>query len=182
MHSLEKIIKKSITGNRHYQEKLYDLFCDMVMGICTRYSQDASQADDMFQESFLNVLKNLKSVKVAEALPGWIKRCTINTCLNHLKKETIYMVPLEKVDSEDHYSSDLLDQLGQEQIILILNSLPSGYRSVMNLYIIDGFSHKEISEQLGITESTSRSQLTYAKKVLKDKLRKIGINKYESVI
>jgi len=182
MISLKKILRKSIAGQQKYQEMLYERFCEMIMGICRRYSNHQNQAEDLFQECFIRVFKNLKSVKEAEALPGWIKRTAINTCLNQLKKEISFLSPIENVAADDNMYSDLLDKLSSEKIVEVINTLPTGYRTVINMYVVDGYSHKEISETLKISESTSRSQLTYAKKVLKEKLKNAGISRYESVI
>ena len=136
-----------------------------------------------FQETFLKVFQNLKKVKEAEALPGWIKKIAVNTCLDHLRLDKIsWIAPVEGVEKEDPSYSEFLDRFSAEIIVQLINELPEGYRAVLNLYIVDGYSHKEISEKLKIGESTSRSQLTYAKRLLKEKLKKLGIEKYESVI
>jgi len=181
--SLKTILKKSIDGKTRYQSLLYDRFAPMVLGICRRYASSDMQADDMFQEAFMKVFEKLKQVKNASALPGWIKQIVINTCLDCLKLEKrAWITPVEDIELNDQFYSELLDRLSTEQLMKIVNELPEGYRTVLNLSIVDGYSHKEIATKLNIVESTSRSQLTYAKKLLKEKLSKLKIGKYESVI
>lgn len=162
---------------------LYDSFSGLVMGVCLRYAKNPDEAEDIFQEAFIKIFENLNQVSTPEALPGWIRRLTINTALDELKvKKFHWLVPNEINDLDDNQYSDLLDHLTNEQIIKIINELPEGYRAVFNLNIIDGYSHREIGKKLGITESTSRSQLTYAKRLLQQRLKKLGITRYESVI
>lgn len=181
--NLQNIIKQSIKGNRKYQSLLYDMFSGMVNGVCRRYAASEEEANDMFQEAFLKVFQNLKKLKDPEALPGWVKRITVNTCLDMLKVEkSKWDIPLDQVQVDDQNYSEMLDKLNVEQLVEVVNELPEGYRIVLNMYVVDGYSHKEIAEHLGIGESTSRSQLTYAKKLLKQKLVKLGVNKYEPVV
>ena len=180
---LKIILKKSIAGKQKYQLLLYKRFCHMVYGICRRYANGEDQANDMFQEAFFNIYKNLRKVKDAEALPGWVKRVTVNACLDHLKLNNKGWVDTEEVtELNDGFYSELMDRFSSEQIMTLVNNLPEGYRVVLNMYVMDGFSHKEIAERMGIGESTSRSQLTYAKRILKEQLKKFGIDRYESVI
>jgi RNA polymerase sigma factor (sigma-70 family) len=183
MHDLEIILKKSIAGKRKYQGQLYDRFSGMVYGICLRYAFDPFEAEDWFQEIFIKVFQSLRSVDKAEALPGWIKRIAINTCIDKVRAKTQEFVSSETLpETDDEKYTELLDRISEEQIVQLINELPEGYRLVFNMSVVDGFSHKEIAEQLEIAESTSRSQLTYAKRLLQQKLLQIGISKYESVI
>ncbi|MBV6645933.1 MAG: sigma-70 family RNA polymerase sigma factor [Cyclobacteriaceae bacterium] len=176
-------MRKCLQGNRKYQAILYDRFSAMVMAICSRYSGSAEQAEDVFQEAFLKIFQNLDKVKEAEALPGWIKRIAINTAIDYLKLDKAsWISESTQPDGDDQYYAQMVDKISTEEIIAIINELPEGYRLVFNLHTVDGYSHKEISERLDIAESTSRSQLTYAKRLLQEKLKKIGITRYESVI
>ncbi|MFY0685671.1 MAG: sigma-70 family RNA polymerase sigma factor [Cyclobacteriaceae bacterium] len=182
MH-LHEILTGCLAGKRKCQEELYHRFCDMVMGVCLRYARSQEQAEDIFQEVFLKVFQKIDKVKEPDALPGWIKRIAINTAIDHLKINTQENLETEDSDEQgDQQYEELLDKLSNDEIVKIINQLPDGYRMVFNLYAVDGYSHKEIAEQLGITESTSRSQLTYARRLLKEKLKNLGITRYESVI
>ncbi len=183
MNDLTKILKYCKAGKKSYQEKLYDLFCNMVMGICLRYVGDRIAAEDVFQEVFIKVFQKLEDVKSPEALPGWIRRIAVNSALDAIKVQNHSLFPNnEKLDNDDHYYNEIIDKITTDELLDIVNELPEGYRVVFNLFAIDGYSHKEISEKLRIAESTSRSQLTFAKKLLQKKLKKLGITRYESVV
>jgi RNA polymerase sigma factor (sigma-70 family) len=182
MSELKTILRKSIAGKRQYQEQLYDRFSSMVYGVCLRYVKDSTQAEDYFQEIFIKVFQQLKKVETAEALPGWIRQIAINYCIDKLRSARAINVETDQViESADEAYHELIDKISEEEIVQLINELPEGYRLVFNMSI-DGFSHKEIAQQLNIGESTSRSQLTYARRYLQEKLKKIGIKKYESVI
>lgn len=153
------------------------------MGVCHRYMKDPDEAADVFQEAFIKIFKNLHQVRDPLTLGGWIKRLTVNVALDHLKK-TRYDHSMDSVGHElsDDFYGDLLDRLSNDAIVEVINRLPSGYRVIFNMNVIDGYSHKEIGEELGITESTSRSQLTHAKRLLRKYLNEIGIKSYEQVV
>lgn len=148
-----------------------------------RYMKDRDAAADVFQEAFIKIFKNVHQVNDAAALAGWIKRITVNAALDRLKKIR-YDDSLEDHSHElsDQFYSDLLDKLSTEVVLDAIKKLPEGYRVVFNLSVLDGYSHREIAEKLNITESTSRSQLTFAKRVLKRYLNELGITRYEQII
>lgn len=182
MTELAVLIEKCLKRRRKYQEELYHRFSAMVMGVCMRYAKDRSQAEDIFQEAFIKIYERLGELNQPEALPGWIKTIAVYTALNYIRPrwdEAEAFTP--QVDPEDQEYHKLIDRLTNEQLIAIINELPDGYRIVFNMSVIDGYSHREIAEQLSIAESTSRSQLTAAKKLLRERLKKLGINRYESV-
>ncbi|MEP0368866.1 MAG: RNA polymerase sigma factor [Cyclobacteriaceae bacterium] len=180
---MDRLIKKVQKGNRKAQSQFYDQFSGMVMGICVRYAKNEDLAADIFQEAFVKIFQKIGQVRDFDAIHGWIKRITVNTAIDHLKSTW----PHEELTSQSHelsdqYYSELLDKMSNEAIQKLIDQLPSGYRLVFNMSVIDGFSHKEIAAELGITESTSRSQLTHARKELKKHLNELGITKYEKVI
>ena len=182
MSDLRTILKKSIAGKRRYQELLYDRFSSMVYGVCLRYAKESTLAEDYFQEIFIKVFQQLSKVEEAEALPGWIRQIAVNYCIDKVRAGHSSNLVMDQItESADDSYNELIDRISEEEIVQLINELPSGYRLVFNMSV-DGFSHKEIALQLGIGESTSRSQLTYAKRLLQEKLKKIGIKKYESVI
>jgi RNA polymerase sigma factor (sigma-70 family) len=183
MTDLSTILRKCIAGKRKYQDLLYDRFSGLVYGICLRYARDQTGAEDLFQESFIKVYQNLRQVENADALPGWIRSLTVRTCIDKVRKDQLsWNTSEDTADMDNQQYEQLLDKISEEEIIKLINELPDGYRLVFNLNVVDGFSHKEIAEQLNIAESTSRSQLTYAKRLLQLKLKKMGITRYESVI
>lgn len=180
---MDSRIRKISKGNRKAQSAFYDEYSALVMGICIRYLKDKDQAADVFQEAFIKIFQNIHQVKDIKALKGWVKRITVNTALDHLKA----LHHPDSINSESHelsdqFYSDLLDKMSVEAVLDLVDDLPNGYRLIFNLHIIDGYTHKEIAEKLNISESTSRSQLTHARRVLKKQLNHLGITKYEQVI
>lgn len=159
------------------------MFSPLVMGVCIRYVKNREQADDVFQEAFIRIFQNIHQIKDWKSIHGWVKRITVNVALDHLKSIR-FDDDLDNLGHElsDQFYSDLIDRLSNEVIIEAINKLPDGYRLVFNLSVVDGYSHKEIAEQLGIGESTSRSQLVHAKRMLKKHLNELGITRYEQVI
>ncbi len=182
MTELAVLIEKCLKRRRKYQEELYGRFSGMVMGVCMRYAQDRSQAEDIFQEAFIKVYERLGELKEPDALPGWIRKVAVYTALNYIRPRVVDAETIAgHMDTDDQEYHRLLDKLSNDQLVIMINELPEGYRFVFNMSVIDGYSHREIANQLGIAESTSRSQLTAAKKLLRDRLKKLGIDRYESV-
>ena len=152
------------------------------MGVCMRYAKDRTQAEDIFQESFIKIYQGLKELNDPLAFPGWVRRIAVNTALNYIRPRVDQTDRMDnQTDADDQEYHRLIDRLTNEQLVTIINEMPEGYRFVFNMSVIDGYNHREISDQLGIAESTSRSQLTAAKKLLRNRLKKLGINRYESV-
>ncbi|MFY0607989.1 MAG: RNA polymerase sigma factor [Cyclobacteriaceae bacterium] len=180
---MSDLLKKLIKGNQKAQSEFYDCHSSMVMGVCMRYMKDYDLAADVFQDAFMKIFKNIGQVKEEKALVGWIRRVAVNTALDHLKTMR-YDESVETVGHElsDGFYSDLLDRLSNEVVLDAIAKLPDGYRVIFNMNVIDGYSHKEIANQLQISEGTSRSQLANAKKALRKLLNELGITKYEQVI
>ncbi|MFY0599514.1 MAG: sigma-70 family RNA polymerase sigma factor [Cyclobacteriaceae bacterium] len=180
---MDRLIKKVLKGNRKAQSQFYDEFSGLVMGVCHRYARNEDEAADIFQESFVKVFQNLGQIKDISAIHGWVKRITINTALDHMKSIKYFdEITDESHELSDQYYTGLLDKMSNDVILQVIEKLPEGYRIIFNMSIIDGFSHKEIGKQLNISESTSRSQLTHARKLLKKNLNELGITRYEQVI
>lgn len=150
------------------------MFAPTMMAVCSRFAVDRSEAQDWMQEGFIKAFNNLGSFKFEGSFEGWLRRIMVNTSLKHLKKPARQREHAELDQFLDTgYNADILSTLAVEEIIKVVNELPEGYKTVFNLNVIEGFSHKEIGAKLGITESTSRSQLVKAKKALKNKLNKL---------
>lgn len=182
-YQVSQLIQEILKGDRRAQGRFYDEFSPLVMGICMRYMKSHEAASDVFQEAFIKIFNNLGQVKNMQAVAGWIKRITVNTALDHLRVIRYdHDVFLEANELSDQFYSDLIDKLSTEVILQAVNNLAEGYRVIFNMSVIDGFSHKEIANELGISESTSRSQLTHARHVLKRYLNELGITRYEQVI
>ncbi len=162
-------------GNQQACRALYDKYKSQLFIICLRYALDRSQAQDFLQESFIKIFKNLDSYDGSKgAFEFWTGRITINVCLAYARKKTMYPVNLQSIEETISTDNSVLASLSLQDMLKVIQSLPYGYRTVFNLYVIDGFSHREIGQQLKISESTSKSQLAKARKLLQ---KKILINK-----
>jgi RNA polymerase sigma factor (sigma-70 family) len=155
---------------------LYDRFSGKMFSVCLRYADNREDAEDMLQDGFIKVFNHIKQYKGLGSLEGWIRRIVINTCLHQLmnnKRSAIGMSSSlsEHFDFEDEKDWNIINRMSADEIIKLIGELPAGYRSVLNLFAIDGYSHEEIGTMLNITASTSRSQLTKARRMLKEKLK-----------
>ncbi len=164
------IIKNCRSGRLKHQEKLYKHFYGYAMGICLRYAYTKTDASEILNDSFLKVFKNIKKYDEKKAFRPWLKTIVVNTAIDYYRKNAKFRATLEIEEAEQEaINVDQIDSLNLEDIKKILDQLPEMYRLVFNLYEIEGYTHKEIANNLKIDESTSRSYLTRAKK----KLRKL---------
>ena len=171
-HELVAECKK---GNPTYQRALYQQYYRKMYGVCLRYANDADDAQDVLQEGFIRVFGKLDSFRGTGSLEGWIRRIMVHTSIEYYRKKSRYfMVDIEAATREADIEMDVLAQMGREEILQQIQTLPPGYRTVFNLYAIEGFSHQEIGEMLNISEGTSKSQFSRAKLILRDRLTKIN--------
>ena len=162
------IIQGCIDGNRQMQELLYSRFAPKMYGVCLRYAGNTEDADDIIQEGFIKIFKNIGKFRNEGSFEGWVRRIFVNTSIEHFRKKIkLYNVTEVQENTIEDKELDALDVLAAKDIIHIINELLPGYKAVFNLHVIEGYSHKEIAELLGITEGTSKSQLARAKGVLK---------------
>jgi RNA polymerase sigma factor (sigma-70 family) len=171
------LIKGCIDGNRQMQELLYKKFSSKMYGVCLRYSRNADDANDLLQEGFIKVFKNLLKFRGDGSFEGWMRRIFVNTSIEHFRKKVkLYNVTEVQENTIEDTDLNILDTLAEKDLIILVNELSPGYKTVFNMHVIEGYSHKEIADILGITEGTSKSQLARAKGVLKKSLEKM-INK-----
>jgi len=170
----DELIKGCLRRDRNAQKLLYDTYSSKMYGLCYRYVKDVMEAEDILVTAFMKVFDKIAQFKSEGSFEGWIRRIVVNEALTYLRRHrSMYLeTELEQADREPDYNS-LSDHLEAEDLLKMIQELPTGYRIVFNLYAIDGYSHKEIAEQLGISENTSKSQLsrarTYLQKVLQEK-------------
>jgi RNA polymerase sigma-70 factor (ECF subfamily) len=165
--SEKELILGCIEENSKYQKALFDKYSGLLLTICRRYFSDQSLAEDALQEGFIRIFKKLDQFKFEGSFEGWMKRIVVNICLRKLQKEAKRYDWRELEKSEIKPIKPIAESgIYEEELLKLLESLPHGYRTVFNLYAIDGFSHKEIGKKLNITDSTSRSQLVKARKML----------------
>ena len=169
---IREIIKKCIRNDSWAQKELYNLFASKMLSICHRYAKSKDDAEDIFQEGFLKVFENLHQVKNVDSMEWWMKRIFINEALKlYNKNKRISLVEdlsLLRQGLSVEYS--VLDKLSTEEITRLIQKLPDKMRMVFNMYVIEGFSHNEISEMLNISEGTSKSNLHDARKTLQRKI------------
>lgn len=172
----EALIQGCRKGKRKAQAALYEEFAPNVMGVCLRYAPTRTEAEDIFQEVFIKIYKNIGKVRQAEALPGWIRRLAANTAIDHFHKHKkhLYHFDAHELQKEDTFFDDALSQLSTQELLDCIQELPDGYRLVFNMYVIEGYNHREIAERLEISEGTSKSQLARAKAKLREELKKIN--------
>jgi RNA polymerase sigma-70 factor (ECF subfamily) len=173
----KELIEGCLAENLIFQEKLYRRFAPKMMGVCLRYAKDRYEAEDVLQEGFIKVFDNLKSYRGDGSLEGWVRRIVVNTAIsNYHKNKANYNH--EDIDTlNDHSVSHLetvSDRLNVNDLLKLINKLPSGYKMVFNLFAIEGFGHKEIADLLGITESTSKTQFFKARKYLQNLLVQVN--------
>ena len=169
---LDILLKDCKRGKAQSQEALYRRFASAMYGLCLQYANNEEDAQDIMQEGFIKVFAKLDQVKNPAALPGWIRRVMINTALERYRSQVV----LQRVDEvrEEHHAesgNDALDSLGCDELVALIQTLSPRYRMVFNLYAIEGYSHQEISDELGISIGTSKSNLSRARTILQEKVK-----------
>ncbi len=168
-----ELIKRLQKEDQRAFKELFDRYSPMLMGMAIRYARNEADAADILQEAFVRVHQKIGDYEGKGSFEGWLKRILVNTAINFVNKRNKERdrrddeTDMEGVELKDH---ELPDDMGQEELLNALNSLPDGYRSVFNLVVFEGYEHQEVAEMLGITAGTSQSQLFKAKKMLRKKL------------
>ena len=166
LHNKEKsLIKKAIANNREAQQMLFEQYSPKMLGVCRQYVKDLHHAEDLLLQGFLKVFTNLHRFKHEGSFEGWIRRIMVNTCISYLRKKNIIDLSDEDYIFNDS-ATESLENTSVEDIQKLIDQLPEGYKMVFNLYAIEGYKHSEIAEKLDISESTSKSQLFKARKLL----------------
>ncbi|MBP6432821.1 MAG: sigma-70 family RNA polymerase sigma factor [Ferruginibacter sp.] len=173
----ELMIAGCLKNNALAQEALYYRFSPRMLGVCYRFAKNREDAEDMLQEGFVKIFTQIFQFRGEGSLEGWIRRIVVHTCINILKKNKKFTDSVDLIHANGmHIKEDLIPSILQaKQVVECIRLLPLGYKTVLNLYAIEGFSHKEIAHLLDIEESTSRSQYTRAKAMLEDILIKKNI-------
>jgi RNA polymerase sigma-70 factor (ECF subfamily) len=161
-----------VQGDRQMQEELYNRFSGKMYAVCLRYANNADDAQDLLQEGFIKVYRNLHRFRAEGSFEGWIRRVFVNSSIEHFRKKSLQLSRVSEKEESTIGDTDIsaLDSLAEKDIIRLVQELSPGYRTVFNLYVVEGFSHKEIADQLGISEGTSKSQLARARTILQKKV------------
>jgi len=169
----EQLVKKCLENDSLAQKRLFDLFARKMMGVCLRYASDNDEAQDILQMGFIKVFEKLHLFSQQGSLEGWIRKIMVNTALDNIRrnKKNKENIDIEKVDYQLYYKEENgLDVMNANDLLAIIQKMPTGFRTVFNLFAIEGYSHKEIAEQLNISVNTSKSQYSRARTYLQNKL------------
>ena len=160
------------------QEMLYRQTAPKMLAVCMRYARDRMEAEDVLQQGYIKVFQKVDAYRGDGSFEGWIRKVMVNTAIESYRKNlrTLNVVPIEDAFEQPSSGFDF-SRLGMQDLMGIIQKLSDGYRMVFNMYIIEGYSHKEIAEALGISEGASKSQLSRARAILKEEIIKMeGIN------
>jgi RNA polymerase sigma-70 factor (ECF subfamily) len=166
------LIKGCVEGDRRLQEELYNRFSPKMYAVCLRYANNTDDAQDLLQEGFIKVFRNLHRFRSEGSFEGWMRRVFVNTSIEHFRRKSTKLSTVSDKEEDTIEDADItaLDSLAEKDIISLIQELSPGYKTVFNLYVIEGYSHKEIGDLLGISEGTSKSQLARAKGILQKKV------------
>ncbi len=171
----KKFIKRLVDKDKTAQVEFYHYFSAKMYGVCLRFAKDVDDANDMMQEGFIRVFNHIGDFRGEGSIEGWVRRTMVNTAINYYKRKfrkgkTVSIdVVAERTDESVH----IVEQMSVNELLELIRQLPTGYRTVFNLNVIEGYTHKEIGQMLNISENTSKSQLSRARSVLQKKIREI---------
>ena len=168
----KELIKACIKNDSKAQRLLYEKYDARFFAVCKRYFTDVQQAEDALVKGFLKIFQNLINYSFEGSFEGWMRRIMINECLMELRKNKIFHLNVDDYSTTISSNQEASQQIEEDDVMKLLDYLPDGCRLVFTLFVIEGYKHKEIAENLGITEGTSKSQLNLAKTKLKEMLSK----------
>lgn len=181
--SLEKLIRQCANNEPKAQEEVYRLYSGKLYALCLKYSRNKTEAEDNLQDGFITIFKKIKQFSHKGSFEGWMKRIVINTALQKYREKNVL-----NLIHEEYVKDDVVVEVEEEAVSLdyllgIIQLLPNQYRLVFNLYVLDGYSHKEVSKKLGISEGTSKSNLSRARAILKKRIEQDQeeSNQYEAL-
>lgn len=181
-YSLEEIIKGCKEGKPRFQESLYKLMSSKMFGVCMRYAKDQFEAEDILQTGFVKVFRKIDMYKGEGSFEGWVRRIMVNTSIEFYRKnlKSLNIVDITEVNEKEVSTAFDTSSLNVKDLLKLIQALSVGYRMVFNMYAIEGFSHREIAAELGITEGASKSQLSRARAILREQVLKMEGQVYET--
>jgi RNA polymerase sigma factor (sigma-70 family) len=173
LEDFREIIEACISGDDRAREKLYRMLAPKMFGLCLRYAKNSTEAEDNLQDGFLTVFTKMKDFRHEGSFEGWVRRIMVNISVDrYRKKQQLVLVDeMKKLDSPTS-DEEAMAGLPLEDLVRVIQELPPKYRMVFNLYVMDGYNHLEISKELGISEGTSKSDLSRARQILRNKLQR----------
>jgi RNA polymerase sigma factor (sigma-70 family) len=165
LYSEEELIKGCISEKRECQKLLYQKFAGKMMAVCFRYCKNRQEAEDVLQEGFIKVFRNINKFQNLGSFEGWIRRIMVNTALEELRRRKNQLITddIDEIYIQPESDFKTEEKINTKDLVKIIQSLPAGYQLVFNLNVIEGYTHREIGEMLGINEGTSKSQLAKAR-------------------
>lgn len=169
----QQLITSCLKGDRLAQKKLYESYARKMMAVCFRYVNDKETAQDLLQEGFVKVFSSLSTYKGVGVFEGWLRRIFVNVSLEYIRKSDVmkWTTDIDEISYRSTDSETALETISAKELMDVIQRLPKGFRTVFNLYAIEGYSHGEIASMLDINESTSRSQYTRAKQLLQQQIK-----------
>ena len=179
-YTIQQLIDRCRAGERKAQELLYKQFASKMLGVCMRYATDRMEAEDMLQNGFIRVFQKMGDYRGDGSFEGWVRRIMVHSSIEYYRKhhKMIQVIDIDESGHEPSVNPLAAANLDAKVLMSIIQQLAPGYRIVFNLYALEGYSHKEIAEIVGITEGASKSQLSRARTILKEQIAKMEGNKY----
>jgi RNA polymerase sigma factor (sigma-70 family) len=170
----EELIRGCIKRERFYQNRLYTLYAPKMFVVCIRYSKNREEAEETLQEGFIKVFEFIHQFKGAGSFEGWIRKIMVNCALQKYRSKPHLhpVIDIENTNTDQYISEDILSQLDTKELLKMVQQLPPSYRMVFNLFAFEGYKHREIAELLGISEGTSKSNLSDARAILQKAVTK----------
>jgi RNA polymerase sigma-70 factor (ECF subfamily) len=168
------LIIECVNGNPRAQRMLFDKFARKMLSVCLRYAKNEEQAEDVLQDGFVKVFVKLKDFKSEGSLEGWIRRIMVNTALDQIRKNNKQLgdTNIDDVGYKIENNDFIVEKMMAEDLMKMVQAMPDGYKVVFNMFAIEGYSHGEIADTLGISENTSKSQYSRARAYLRERLEK----------
>jgi len=179
--SLKKLIQQCADNEPKAQEEIYRLFAGKLFSLCLKYSPNKQEAEDNLQDGFITIFNKINQFKHKGSFEGWMKRIVINTALQKYRKKNILNIVNEETIPEEVNLEVEEESISLDYLLGLVQSLPNQYRLVFNLYVLDGYSHKEVAKALQISEGTSKSNLSRARNILKRKIEKDQIEQENNI-
>jgi RNA polymerase sigma-70 factor (ECF subfamily) len=170
--SEEELIRGCLAGTWAFQQMLYKRYAAKMLTVCMRYTSKKEVAEDILQEGFLIVFEKMSQFKMKGSFEGWVRKIMVNKAIEHYRKE-MHVYPVVNIEDGEEIgvsAEDLLSNINAKELLQMIQELPPMYKMVFNLYVFEGMTHKEIAEELGIAEGTSKSNLSDARGILKRKI------------
>ncbi|MGN6646083.1 MAG: RNA polymerase sigma factor [Cytophaga sp.] len=176
--NVEKDLIEGCKKGKHKSfESLYQLYAGRLLSIAMRYAFTTFEAEDILQDAFIKIFNSIHTYEYKGSFEGWLKRIVVTTAINHYHKDKFKQTQTDYVEVEEESDdvADIISKISADELLETIQTLPDGYRMVFNMYVVEGYTHKEIGELLCISEGTSKSQLAKGRTLLKNKLLQKGV-------